>query len=457
MGFAFTGSTYVVASQTSTETIMGNLVAGDLTASNSYIRMLSAFKITTPPSSRSFSFVFTSLYLKDGVYYPIDTASYAVTPLAGVLTSVAVTGDSYSVNDVTTYYVSFTTTNKLTTGSYIGVEFPVSLVLGNASSCSANVSAISACSITNSSFANLSLSGNLVGGSAVKVTFHGVVNPGEAQTTASIKVKTYYDNLLDSVVDKITSGLTVVIVARVFTNVSVTPLSLVTYALDSYQFSVVLLDPIPAGGTIVVTFPSPISLGSVGLVSATFSSAFCSVVPSSLIVTLSGCFPSGLVSGAYSFSLSNIYNPPSLEATSSISLLTAGAAGTVNFINSGLAVTMTTPATTTSFAVTPTSSVVHATTTYTLIFTFAVPHQSGDYFKFVIDPSMAFSGPSCNPVSGVASLSCVASNASTVVVTFTSIPQSTASISITSIRNFDISGSVISFSVAFFSAANYPM
>lgn len=81
-------------------------------------------------------------------------------------------GDSYSVNDVTTYYVSFTTTNKLTTGSYIGIEFPVSLVLGNASSCSANQSAISVCSITNSWFVNLSLSGNLVGGSAVKVTFH---------------------------------------------------------------------------------------------------------------------------------------------------------------------------------------------------------------------------------------------------------------------------------------------
>lgn len=96
-----------------------------------------------------------------------------------------------------------------------------------------------------------------------------------------------------------------------------TPLSLVTYALDSYQFSVVLLDPIPAGGAIAVTFPSPISLGSVGLFSATFSSASCSVVPSSsLTVTLSGCFPSGLVSGAYSFSLSNIYNPPSLEPTS---------------------------------------------------------------------------------------------------------------------------------------------
>lgn len=44
-----------------------------------------------------------------------------------------------------------------------------------------------------------------------------MVNPGEAQTTPSIKVKTYYDNLLDSVVDKITSRVTVSIVARVFT------------------------------------------------------------------------------------------------------------------------------------------------------------------------------------------------------------------------------------------------
>jgi len=106
---------------------------------------------------------------------------------------------------------------------------------------------------------------------------------------------------------------------------------------------------------------------------------------------------------------------------------------------------MTTPATTTLFTLTPSSLLVHATTTYTLRFTFAVPHISTDYFTFSIDPSMSFISLACTPVSGISSVSCATSNATTLVVTFNDVPQSTAQISIASIVNYDVSGLGISF------------
>ena len=141
-----------------------------------------------------------------------------------------------------------------------------------------------------------------------------------------------------------------------------------------------MLDPIPSGGSITVTFPGTITLSSVSLVSASFSTATCSLNSNSTTVSLVGCFASGLGAGVISFTLGGINNPPSLEPTTSFIISTAGPSGSVKEVSTGLTVTMTTPATTTSFSISPTSLTVHATTSYTLSFTFAVPHKSGDYF-----------------------------------------------------------------------------
>ena len=118
---------------------------------------------------------------------------------------------------------------------------------------------------------------------------------------------------------------------------------------------------------------------------------------------------------------------------------------------------MTTPATTNAFSVSPVSSTVHAVTSYTVSFTFAVPHASGDYFSFGIDPSMAFSSVACTPVSGIASVSCATSNSTTLVVTFTAVPSATAQISIASIRNYDVSSTAIPYISHFYNSGGFAM
>ena len=118
---------------------------------------------------------------------------------------------------------------------------------------------------------------------------------------------------------------------------------------------------------------------------------------------------------------------------------------------------MTTPATSTSFTISPTSSLVHSTVSYTLSFTFAVPHTSADYFSFSINSSMAFVSPVCTPVSGISSVSCATSNASTLVVTFNAAPQASAQISIASIVNYDVSGVAVNFGASFFNSGGYAM
>ena len=95
----------------------------------------------------------------------------------------------------------------------------------------------------------------------------------------------------------------------------------------------------------------------------------------------------------------------------------------VNSITSGLAVTMTTPATSTSFSVNPLNRVVNAFSQYNLAFTLAVPHQINDYFIMNIPISMAFSTtPNCVRISGIAGVSCIPVNNTAIKVTLNAVP-----------------------------------
>ena len=129
----------------------------------------------------------------------------------------------------------------------------------------------------------------------------------------------------------------------------------------------------------------------------------------------------------------------------------------MNYISSGLVVTMLTPTTSTNFSVVPTSPTVHALTTYTISITFAVPHQSGDYFTFTIDPTMSISSLNCTANSGVVSVSCFLFNSSSINTTFTSTPSTSVQIAISSIRNYDVSSTGINFQAFLYNSASYQM
>ena len=232
LGMTFVGSGSV-NNPTNTSITLGGLSGTDLTANGSLINMFFSLTIVTPPSSRSFSFTFTSLYFNSAVYYPIDTISTTITPLTGTLTDGSVIPTSSFVNDITSYTISFTTNNALKNGSYIRVVFPSTLsVSGTCSSTNGFIS----CSVTNTSAANLSVSGSIPASTNITLIFNQVKNPNQVYTTASIQIYTYWDSGLDSMVDTLTTGLTITPTVRPIT-VSVTPVSTTTYAYTNYVFS----------------------------------------------------------------------------------------------------------------------------------------------------------------------------------------------------------------------------
>ena len=229
VGFTFTG-TAVVTSQNTTELLLSNVAGSDLTSTFSFINLFNSFSVVTPPNTRSFDITFTSLFESSGVYYDIDSSTVTIAPGTGILTGLSVNAASTTVNDQTTYSIGFTTANALIVGSYIGVTFPSSVSLAMSGNCSSNINVLS-CAIVNNNYVNFTVSGALAANTPVVLTFAPVTNPNQAITTVSFQIITYYDSGLDSKVDSATTGLTITATARPLSNVTVTPASLVTYAL----------------------------------------------------------------------------------------------------------------------------------------------------------------------------------------------------------------------------------
>jgi hypothetical protein len=411
--------------------------------------------VVTPPSSRPFTITLSTQWTLNGTVYGIDATSLSYTCQTGTLTAVTAVPSSTSVNAVTQYSLTFTTVNALISGSFISIYFPSELT-PTVGACSTNNSAIS-CSISNTSYALLSITGGVPSISTIKVTFPSVKNPKQAQTTSSFQIYTYYDAGLDSMVDKITSGVTMASTSNSITVASVTPTSFITYALTTYTFFAVLPDLIPANGYIKINVPPTINLGTLSLGTCSFPTGSCSIAPLNSTITISGCFSSDMASPNMTISLTNLYNPPSTQPTSSFAIYTYGPLGMVDSVTTALIATMTTPAATPAFTVAPLSSTVHTFAQYNLAFTFAVPHAAGDYMTLSIPSSMAIqASPSCSPISGIGSVSCGIINATSLKISLNAVPSASAQISILSIRNYDIATSQ-SFTVQLFNAADYSM
>jgi len=352
--------------------------------------------------------------------------------------------------------LSLTSANSVYSGSFIGVSFPqyLTAVVGN--TCSTNNSLIS-CSVTSNNFSNLSVSGTVAASETIVITYNSITNAQEALTANSVSVTSYIDSANDGIIDQLSTGLTLSFTANQLpSNVFyILPANKTTFVTTSYTFSVVLSDPIPANGYIVITFPSSVTLTSPSLLSASFSTTNYSLSQSGSNLTILNCFSSGLNTLTVSMSIGGINNPSSMAPSASFQIFTFGSIAGVNYLNSGPSVTMTSIAQSAAFSALPTSTTVHATTTYTFSITFFGAHTSNDYLIFSIPSTMSFAAnPVCSPVSGIASINCTLTNSSLKIV-LVAVPSSTITFNVSNINNYDVSNTAVTLSMTAYNTAGY--
>lgn len=147
--------------------------------------------------------------------------------------------------------------------------------------------ALLGCSVTSPTLATIIITGSVSKLTSITVTLNSIINPPQALTTSSFNIATYYDTGLDSLVDSLTTGMTFTSTAKQLTsNVFVVPSSYVTYAFSNYIFSIQLTDKIIAGGYISITFPNDITVGTISIVSASFTTTSCTLNVSGNIVKI---------------------------------------------------------------------------------------------------------------------------------------------------------------------------
>lgn len=444
-------------SQSSSQITFNNFTTTDILSGVG--KSLFGWTFTNPPSTRPFTITLTSLYSFGGTTYGIDTSTNTYNCSNGVIATATISSTSYAINAVASYTFRFTTINALTTGSYISIVFPsyTSAVIG--SSCSSTNSFLS-CSVANSSYLNISVGGAVAGGTSLTITVNSANNPNQAMTTASFGIYTYYDSGLDSLVDRLITGLTLTALANQLSssNVFVIPSTYVVYASSNYIFSIQLLDPIRSGGYFSITFPSAITLSSVSIISASFPISTCVLSVSGSTLNITSCFSADYSTLGVTLTLGGVRNPNSVQPTSSFSINTYGPVGLINYISSGLTITMTNAATSSNFSLTPQTLTVHATSNYTLYITFTTPQTSSNYMILTIPSSMQFSAsPSCSVIQGIALVGCSLLNTSSLKMVMSSIPSGTISFTIMSIRNYDIGSWSIGFVVSTYNSGGYLM
>jgi hypothetical protein len=451
-----TQTNVIVVSQTSNQIIISNFSSTDILSSTT--KFLFGWNFVNPPSSRQFTISLTSMYSIGGSTYGIDSQTNSYSCNSGNISTYSLSSTSYAINAVAAHTITFTTVYALTSGSYIGIYFPnyITLVLG--SSCS-STNGLLACTVSNTSYANISISGAIPAATSLSIKFNSVNNPNQAFTTGSFSIYTYYDSGLDSLVDKLISGMTFTAVANQLTsNVYVVPSNNVTYTLANYIFSIQLTDKILAGGSIAITVPTAVTLNSVGIVSSSFSTSTCVLSVSGNSINLTSCFATDYTNLAITFTLSGFTNPNSFQPTSSFAISTSGTLGIINYINSGLPVTMNSASTSTSFSITPQVQTVHTFSAYNVSMTFFTSHIASDYMLLTIPSSMQLAAsPTCPASQGIAIIGCSVVNATTLKLTMTTLPSAYIQFTINSIRNYDVSSTSISFQVYVYNSANYLM
>ena len=104
----------------------------------------------------------------------------------------------------------------------------------------------------------------------------------------------------------------------------VTPSSYINYAITFYKIDITLLDPIPAGGSIIIIFPSTVVPQSASLVAASFGISSCMPSLGSNTINITNCFSASMTNLALSVNFSNIQNPPSFRPTDTLKFYTRG-------------------------------------------------------------------------------------------------------------------------------------
>jgi hypothetical protein len=196
-------------------------------------------------------------------------------------------------------------------------------------------------------------------------------------------------------------------------------------ANSTYTITFKNTNPLPAGSSISVGFPSdfPIAIGvvlvSVSIAGVSRTCTFSAASNMNFSIGSSGCIsPSVPSQSTFIITLSNIINPYSTKPSNSLTVQTYHNSLLMEYMYSNIIVTLTTAKGLFSSSILADSTVVNAITTYTFTIGFSLTHYSGDRILLTIPSLMSLStGFICSSLTSGISVSCFQSSTTLLVLT----------------------------------------
>ena len=158
--------TFTVYSQSSTQITLSGITTNSILG----------WSVTTPPSTRSFTFKFTTYQISttNTNPYAVETRSITYNCVSGVIANASATPTNSLVNAVTVYTIVFTIPHKLQATSFINVQLPTQLAIqtGNATCAMTGHS----CSVRSASNISVTVGSAITANSVLTITINGVKN-----------------------------------------------------------------------------------------------------------------------------------------------------------------------------------------------------------------------------------------------------------------------------------------
>jgi hypothetical protein len=317
----------------------------------------------------------------------------------------AINVGSYSTNKITVNAVgmgtlTFVINSNLDQGDIFTVTFPSTMSLTSLTSVYINGNIVTSALSISGQTITLTLTGTIIyAGSTITVDFANIINPPNELTTSAFQITTYRNGYK---IETSTGSITYSAYRSAITSAVLTSSSNQIGVVCTYTITFTLGQPLISSSAIVIALPSALQ-GKV----ISCSPSPCSVV--STMITFTSV--STAVNSVITLNLLSVTNPYNLGLTTSLTLYTlyhsSQLLSIVEYVNTGLTLTLVARASTNANAVIiPSSYVVNNyPTTYTITITNLNPFFAYTYLSIYL-PTQITIGGSITCQSGASVQSC---------------------------------------------------
>jgi hypothetical protein len=310
---------------------------------------ISVSPVRNPMSKKTSQSISISVYTETGFLIDRTDTGLTVTTIAGSITVYSITAARYVVNSVEVYTIEIQPSESVVKDARIRIGVPPEMSVG--SDCSVqllsgfNAAAVPSVQVSGNNVVVSNAFPATVTSSRIKFAVSSLRNPRTAAKTSAFSLEICEDSACVNLIAS-DSSISITAVHDSLNSVSINISPKITGEIATYTFTIDTKNTIPAGGQILISFPTTVVILTSSFPTCTslqgfFSAISCSYTSSS--ITITNGFSSDFGAGVLTLSVTQIKNPPTTQPTSTFKVYTSLNSSLIDTLESNILITIDTP------------------------------------------------------------------------------------------------------------------